>query len=249
MATPAGPIPEQPKTDTSQQLSFLYKALDDNQNLIKFLDAKAAFAVALLSAMAGKVLSNFEAYFPWHQQSMWRHLIILGFGLSAIVTAVLVGLIVFPTINPALNTRLAPHSGPIFFLTQLEPKSWLRIFSRSPTFSRLVQDHGEYHAQITTADNEVLLRIVSGEVLKVSYIRQIKADRIKALVFPLVACSILFAIIMVSDANVEKSPKPTVVHVDSPLRIDGPITLSSSPAVVAPSKAAPASKSAKHARR
>jgi hypothetical protein len=40
--------PEPPELDTDQQLGFLYKALDDNQSLIRFLDAKAAFGVALL---------------------------------------------------------------------------------------------------------------------------------------------------------------------------------------------------------
>jgi hypothetical protein len=39
-----------------QQLTFLYKVLDDNQNLIRFIDAKTAFAVALLSVMLGKIL-------------------------------------------------------------------------------------------------------------------------------------------------------------------------------------------------
>lgn len=230
----AAVAPDQAKGETGQQLTFLYKALDDNQSLIRFLDAKAAFAVALLSAMIGRVLANLGAYFPWSEQSHWRQLLVLAFGLSATVAIILVSLIVFPTINPALNTNLLPPSGPLFFITELSPKRWRRIFSRSPKYSRLVQDHSDYFSQITAAENLLLLRIVSGEVLKVSYIRQIKADRVKALAVPLVGCSILFALLMVSDASVVKPVKPTLVHVDSPLKLDGAVFSSPMPSVAQP---------------
>lgn len=243
--------PDQAKGDTGQQLTFLYKALDDNQSLIRFLDAKAAFAVALLSAMIGRVLANLGAYFPWSEQSHWRQLLVLAFGVSATAAIILVSLIVFPTINPALNTSLLPPSGPLFFITQLSPKRWRRIFSRSPKYSHLVQDHSDYFSQITAADNLLLLRIVSGEVLKVSYIRQIKADRVKALAVPLVGCSILFAVLMVSDALIVKPVKPTLVHVDSPLKLDGAVSLSPTPSVPQPlaqppNESAKAKKSASH---
>lgn len=236
-ATATTPIrrPDSLEIDRAQQLTFLYKALDDNQNLIKFLDAKAAFAVALLSAMIGKILSDFGAYFPWNGQSHYRQLLVLGFAVSAIIAVVLVGLIVFPTINPALNTSLLPPSGPLFFITQFDPKKWRRIFSRSPKCSRLAQTHSDYLTQITAADNELLLQIVSGEVLKVSYIRQIKADRFKALAISLVICSILFSLLLVSDATVAKPIKPMLVHVDNPVRVDGSVTLSPPPPIAQPS--------------
>ena len=241
---------EQAKGDTGQQLTFLYKALDDNQSLIRFLDAKAAFAVALLSAMIGRVLGNLGAYFPWTEQSHWRQLLVLGFGLSAIIAIFLVSLIVFPTINPALNTNLLPPSGPLFFITQLNPKKLRRIFSRSPKYSRLFQDHSDYFSQITAADNALLLRIVSGEVLKVSYIRHIKADRVKALAVPLVGCSILFALLLVSDATIVKPLKPTLVHVDGPLKLDGPVFWSPTPSVAQPTdESAKAKKSTSHTRK
>src|SRR6266581_1814771 len=118
---PAGyttPVPVMPASspglndvtaDRAQQLTFLYKALDDSQSLIRFLDAKAAFAVALLSAMTGKVLSDLGGYFPRGEQPLWRQLIVFGFVVTAVVAFVIVARIVFPTNNPAANTRLLPN--------------------------------------------------------------------------------------------------------------------------------------------
>lgn len=213
-----------PKSDPDQQLEFLYKALDDNQSLIRFLDAKAAFAVALLSAMVGKVLSNLGDYFPRSAQPLWRQILVLAFAFAAIWAVVLVALIVFPTINPAANTRLLSNTRPLFFLSQLSPRRWQRILSRSPNYSQLAQDHAEYLNQITGSNSLVLLQVISGEVLKVSYIRHIKADRLKALGIVLACCGLLFVLLMAADATLPKPIKPTLIQVPGPLTVNPPPT-------------------------
>ena len=205
--------------DPNQQLSFLYKALDDNQNLIRFLDAKTAFAVALLSAMIGNVLANLGDYFPRGAQPVWRQILVLAFAFGAIWAVALVGLIVFPTTNPAANTRLLPNSQPQFFLAQLSPRKWLRILSRSPEYSRLAQEHSEYLDHVSRSSNRALLQSVSAEVLKVSYIRQIKTDRLKALSILLAGCALLFAFLMAADATLIKVNKPTQVQVQGPVSV------------------------------
>jgi hypothetical protein len=221
--------------DLDQKLQFLYKAHEDSQNLIRFLDAKAAFAIAILAAMTNKVLSSLGDYFPWGPQPYWRQFIILGFGFSALLATFLLGVILFPITNPALNTRLVPDSGPIFFLTQLSPKRLLRYFSRSPRFSRLAQDQAEYLGQITAANGAILLRIISGEVLKVSYIRQIKTERFRAMTIMLTACAVFFLVLMGTDAVRPRPSKPTSVQ------IQGPVTLNSAPASALPPAPPPGS--------
>ena len=42
--------------DRTHILAFLYKAIDDNQATIRFLDTKAGFGIAILGAIVGKVL-------------------------------------------------------------------------------------------------------------------------------------------------------------------------------------------------
>ena len=231
-ATPAGPTREPTERERSQQLEFLYRALDDNQNVIRFLDAKAAFAVALLSAMAGKVLSNLGAYFPWGEQPFLRQLLVLGFGFLAAIAAHLVAKTVFPTTNPARNTRLLQNIPPQFFLWELSPRSWRRILLNDPRFARLAQEHGAYLDAVSAADSTVLLRVVSAEVLKVSYIRQIKMDRLKALGYVLLACAVLFVALMITEA-VPKPINPLPVQLHGPVTLNPPVT-----SVMAPSQSA-----------
>ncbi len=209
--------------DFDKRLELLYKIHEDNQNLIRFLDAKAAFAVAILAAMVNKVLSSLGFYFPWGAQPHWRQILVLGFGLTALIATVLVVLILFPIINPGLNVRLiSASSGPTFFLTRLEPKSWLRVFFRSPKFSRLAQEHSEFLNQVTGASNAALLQAISGEVLKVSYIRQIKTDRLRAVAIALTGCATFFVLLVGTDAIFPQPNKPALVQIQGPVMMNPP---------------------------
>lgn len=217
------PIPTEACADFDKRLEFLYKIHDDSQNLIRFLDAKAAFAIAILAAMVNKILSNVGLYFPWGVEPHWRQMLVLGFGLTALVASALVVLILFPITNPGRNTRLISSTDrPSFFLTQLDPKRWLRIFSRSARFSRLAQDHSGYLSQVSTLTNAALLEIVSGEVLKVSYIRQIKTDRLRAVTIALACCAVFFVLLIATDTLFPQPSKPTLVQIQGPLTMNPP---------------------------
>src|SRR6266481_2245975 len=92
------PMAPKSSSDASadQKLQFLYKALDDNQGVIRFLDAKAAFAVALLSAMTGKVLADLPFYFPLASQPVWRKGLLFGFWILGLLTGFVVFRVIFP---------------------------------------------------------------------------------------------------------------------------------------------------------
>jgi hypothetical protein len=247
---PAAPPSKAPETitDFDKQLEFLYKVHEDSQNLIRFLDAKAAFAVAILAAMVNKVLSSLGLYFPWSAQPYWRQILVLAFGFTALIAALLVALILFPITNPALNARLIPAANePTFFLTRLDPKKWLRFFFRGPHFSRLAQDHSDYLNQVKTLSNTTLLQVISGEVLKVSYIRQIKTDRLRAITIVLTTCAIIFALLMGTDAKFQPPTKPTLVQIQGPVMMNLPPTnvpAQGSNPVASPNSSAPGSGSA-----
>ena len=48
------------ESERTQALTFLYKIIDDNQDTIRFLDTKAAFGIAILGAIASKLLDPDE---------------------------------------------------------------------------------------------------------------------------------------------------------------------------------------------
>src|SRR6266481_3758102 len=84
------------EANQDQKLQFLYKALDDNQGVIRLLDAKAAFAIALLSAMTGKVLADLPFYFPLASQPVWRKGLLFGFWILGLLTGFVVFRVIFP---------------------------------------------------------------------------------------------------------------------------------------------------------
>jgi hypothetical protein len=217
----------------------MYKALDDNQGLIRFLDAKAAFAVALLSAMTGKVLSELGAYFPQGGQPLWHQYLAFGFLAIATLAGAIVTRVLFPTSNPSRNVVLSPEVTPEFFLWELKPKRCGRILSSHPCFSRLAEPHEKYLAQVAAADAATLLRSVSAEVLKVSYIRQIKTDRLRALAQILALGVLVFVSLIAADATADKPVKPVVVQVQGPVSLAPPSMV---PTATPPSSAKPAQK-------
>jgi hypothetical protein len=213
--------------DTSRQFEFLYKALDDNQNVVRFLDAKAGFAIVLLSAMAGKILSNLGNYFPVNGLPLWYLLLLCAFSATLLLAVFIFVRIIFPTSNPAANCR-TQATPPPFFLCELEPRRVRRIFASNPKYSQLAQDHEMYVEQIRAADDLALLRVVSAEVLKVCYIRQIKTDRLKGLAHASATCAVLFAALMLGDAMAPKVSKA------QPVQIQGPVVLQPAPAPATP---------------
>jgi hypothetical protein len=212
--------PEQLTPDANQQLAFLYKALDDNQGLIRFLDTKAGFAIALLSAMVGKVLSDIGSN-GFGFTSLWRASLLCAFAFCTVAAVLIVSRILFPVSNPTRNCRLLQGTDPQFFFSELQPRRFRRIFTSSPRCSSLAQDHAEYFERIIAADAAVLLRVMSGEVLKVSYVRQIKTDRLKWLTFCVLGCALLFILLTANDAAQPRPTKPALVRLQGPVTVDG----------------------------
>jgi hypothetical protein len=216
-----------------QQLEFVYKSLEDNQNTIRFLDAKTAFAVALLSAMAEKILSSLGNYLPHGGQAIWRLSLFLGFASALFLAGIIAVRIIFPSSNPSANCRFSSVFKPPFFLCEMNPRRFGRIFTSNPAFSRLAQDHEEYLNQVRSADSDALLNVLCAEVLKVSYIRQIKADRLKALAHATATCVFLFIVLLVTNAMVPSISKPLGAQIQGPVLLSPPPAASTGPAAVA----------------
>jgi len=198
-----------------QKLQFLYKALDDNQSVIRFLDAKAAFAAALLSAMTGKFLADLPSYLPLAGQPIWRRSLLFGFCGFGILTGFILFRVIFPVTNPAQNVKLiSSDCSPHFFIWEMKPRSWLRIWSRAPRFSTVVLDQMSFLDELKTATYDSLLKCMTGEVLKVSYIRQIKADRLRTLALLLFVTSVSFILFVATPNTSQKTNDAQKVRVE-----------------------------------
>jgi hypothetical protein len=203
-----------------QKLQFLYKVIDDTQGITRFLDAKAAFAVALLSAMTGKVLSDLPYYFPLGSQPLWRKAILYLFWTLALMTGFVVFRAIFPVSNPRKNINAIPDEcKPQFFVWRFDPKSWMRIWSSAPQFSTMALSQREFVNDIESATTGGLVTSLAAEVLKVSYIRQIKADRLRTAGILLFVSSILFVLLIVAQSLDPRIADPAKIKVEGTVEI------------------------------
>jgi len=185
-----------PAEDRSQTLTFLYKIIDDNQAIIRFLDTKAAFGIAVLGAMVGKVLDR-DQLIACGSHGLVVTILSVLFALLVIFAAVLGYKTVFPTINPAQNVSSFPDNlEPKFFISSFSHKSILRLFSSRKRFSMLQTTHADYCAALKQAAPGDLESIGAAEVLKLSFIRQLKTDRLEWFAKTMIATVAFFVIVM-----------------------------------------------------
>ena len=162
----------------AQRATFLYKIIDDNQSTIRFTDTKAAFGIAVLSAMLSKVLAQYPSLRPLTGQPPIVIWLFISFSFFCAIAAILAFRVLFPTIDPYKNVRVPRDLSPRFFITELGDKSWLRLFSSSDRYSTLSETHAQYNDSVLQALPEDLISTLCAEVLKLSFVRQLKTDRL-----------------------------------------------------------------------
>ena len=178
----------------SSRLEFLYKAVEDTQNTIRFIDTKAAFCVTLLSGMAAGVLQGHHTPHTDLQKVM------LVVFIAALAFSLLVCLrVIFPVIKP--HSDSAPHTDrtvPKFFISHHPSHHWIRHTLSSSVNDVLCEDRTSYTAALFGAADEDLLHAMCDEVLMISLIRQIKSDRLHAAMYSLTGTIVLFGAVMLS---------------------------------------------------
>lgn len=189
------------------RLEFLYKAIEDTQNTIRFIDAKAAFAAAIIGYVADKLVNNLHHYLPWNAQPTWRELLFAVSAFFTFIAATLIFKILFPTVNPVEHVHAPKNLTPEFFVTPLHPKSLLALWSGHKTFSKLRRSHRDYMHSLRQP-SESLEETLAGELLKTSYIREIKMLRLAGLGCAMLIALILFVALAISE---QISEKPTPV--------------------------------------
>ena len=178
----------------SSRLEFLYKAVEDTQNTIRFIDTKAAFCVTLLSGMAAGVLQGHRAPHTDAQKAL------LAVFIAAVALSLLVCLrVIFPVIKPHSDHSLhTDRTIPKFFISHHRSHHWLRHTFSSSVADVLSENRGSYTTALTGAEDQDLLIAMCDEVVMISLIRQIKSDRLHAAMYSLAGTIAVFAVVMLS---------------------------------------------------
>jgi hypothetical protein len=180
----------------ASRLEFLQKAVEDTQETIRFLDTKAAFCVTLLSAMVAGVLEPSHT----HEAHTHAHEFLLPLFIAIVGLSLVINLrVIFPVIKPpSTPPRHTARPLPKFFVGQHRAHHWLRHTFSSNVANVLSEDFASYISAFEAATDPDLLHAMCDEVLMVSLIRQIKADRLRLAMYSLAAAIVVFCATMMS---------------------------------------------------
>ena len=164
---------EQP--DYNSKLWLLYNVVTDVQGTIRFLDTKAAFCVTLLTAMAAAAFQFSRSHRPFPH----AHLVFLGiFGLLALTCLSICVRVIFPTVHLQGSFSATGASEPPFFLVPKSQRHRLRDTLGNVPPEGLESTHSTYLASMMDASDDDLVRSMCDEVVTISFLRQVKSDRL-----------------------------------------------------------------------
>lgn len=170
------------------KLNFLYKAIEDAQQAIRFIDTKASILFlffGIFVSMIGTGLPTYAKYY-WHMPRSLQQLfvvMIVIFLFFVTVSIVLAIKVIFPRSNPSQHIKTASMPKEIFYIYKLN-SDWKDCFiDRNKTM--LQTSFEDYFAKYKEMKDEFdIEKELIHELLKVSYIRELKIMRLrKAVMF------------------------------------------------------------------
>jgi hypothetical protein len=170
------------------RLQFLYNVVRDTQETIRFLDTKAGFCVTLLTAM---MAVTFGPLSHGLHGGRAHHTLLAVFAAATVFTLAMCLRVIFPTIHPQGQFSASGPAAPAFFLPHTKNRSVVRAVWPSGT-NPLAVTHDAYTADVLKADDADLVRSLCDEVIVVSAIRQLKADRLHVAIVSLFVVVALF---------------------------------------------------------
>lgn len=180
---------------TGNRITFLLASIEDAQELIKFADSKTAIVISIIGGYILAIFSSmpdivrFSCYYDgwiWTSLALFTILLILCIQLAL--------RIIKPTSNPSQHINFEGRPAPIllFFLTPNKYKNKTHSLFRNRRRSKLSIGYNSYESKIQNATNEDIIASLTFELMKVSFIRNIKIDRFNLLIKILICLTISF---------------------------------------------------------
>jgi hypothetical protein len=163
------------QSDYTSKLFFLYNVVADVQGTIRFLDTKAALCATLLTAMTAAAFQ----FSSGHHRFPHAHLVFLGvYGLMAMVCLSICLRVIFPTVHRQGSFSVAGPAEPAFFLVPKGQRHRLRDTLGNQPPTGLETTHATYLASMMAATDADLVHSMCDEVVTISFLRQVKSDRL-----------------------------------------------------------------------
>ena len=184
------------QNDLKPKIDFLNNAINDTQELIRFIDTKLTVAITIVGALLAVLLSTVEkviTYNNYYSDWFWIFLSVLI--VLLIACFIIIIKIIVPTSNPNDNIDFGNVSIPTlkFYLAKNKYNSKLFCFYYSSKHS-LEESLETYLTILDSADEQSMINILACEKFKLNYIRNIKSDRLRWLTYLFILTTISFIV-------------------------------------------------------
>ena len=170
--------------ELEKKIEFLYKAIEDTQNSIRFGDTKAGFILVGLTVIS--------SYLSGYVNTLWQLmsyklnfgvLIAILAGILTLTLFVLSGLTSFKAINPLsspVEHIISEGGSPkiLFYLWEIKPRMSFRDLLIERCDSKINYKVSELEQAYSAAGCEDIIESLTFELAKVAYIREKKLFRV-----------------------------------------------------------------------
>jgi hypothetical protein len=181
--------------EVQNRINFLSIAISDAQEIIKFIDTKAAIIVTILGAYIVAVFSTLKNVFRYHQYYSGCFWVLLIIFASLLIACIIVTRrIIHPTNNPTENIHKGNLSVPDlkFFIAPNKHHRGYPFFNSEK--HKLEGSFEDYHSKVNGATSDSIISSLTFELLKISFIRNIKDERFTFLVRCLIYTTLVFVV-------------------------------------------------------
>lgn len=168
------------------KINFLYKAIDDAQQTVRFTDTKTSIIFlffGIFVSMIGTGLPNFAKYYwymPGSLQTMFVVAIII-FIFCIGGSLVLAIKVLVPRSNPASHISMQAKTKGLFYLSKMN-SAWQDGFVDRKKLFLGTSFEAYYEKYHEVKEETVIEKELIYELLKVSYIRELKIMRLKYMI-------------------------------------------------------------------
>lgn len=202
---------------TNNKITFLIAAIADAQELIRFIDSKTAIAITLIGSYFIGYFTQLDKLVKYvHYYNAWLWLLISLFILLTVICVAIILRIIRPTHNPTENIdpggATAPES--LFFLPVNTYSNKLFVSFINSSKHKLGISYSGYASKFTPSTDDTMISVLSFELLKINFIRNIKTRRFNSLVKWLIVTTILFiaSYILLIYQSQQASDQITLLH-------------------------------------
>lgn len=171
------------KVESNERLTFLYKAIEDTQQSVRFIDTKLSInsiVFSILIAFIGSGLADFSKYF-WNMPGIYQSIFIgaiIAFVVSLGMIIIITLNVIYPRSSPSKHISMEYKPKKLFYLWDIKTSFEDSILDRKDVI--LKPSFEDYKIKFDEmCDSHCLENELIYELLKVSFIREIKIRRIR----------------------------------------------------------------------